>query len=107
MSQILCELEIKRCGFPAQQENPTSLSLINGRTSPLRDKSRQVPKFAFNMTAEICETPRKSKKFLQIFCKALRRSADPEHLRNPGEIICRSLKAIYKSLQDIRKSSRP
>jgi hypothetical protein len=71
-------------GFPAQQGTRTQSSLFDGRTDPLRDKSRQIPKFAFNLTAEICETPRKSKKFLQIFCKALRRSADPEHLRNPG-----------------------
>jgi hypothetical protein len=56
--------EIKRWGFPAQQETRTSLSLINGRTSPLRDKFRQVPKFAFNLTAEICETPPEIQKVL-------------------------------------------
>jgi hypothetical protein len=89
-------------GFPAQQGTHTQSSLFDGRTDPLRDKSRQIPKFAFNLTAEICETPRKSKKFLQIFCKALRRSADPEHLRQSrGD----NLQPMKKSVGETKAAS--
>jgi hypothetical protein len=56
--------EIKRWGFPAQQETRTSLSLINGRTSPLRDKSRQSPEVRVQLDRRNLRNPPEIQKVL-------------------------------------------
>jgi hypothetical protein len=40
-TDLLGDVEIRRWGFPAQQGTRTLFSLFDGRTDPLRDKSRQ------------------------------------------------------------------
>jgi hypothetical protein len=101
LERFSCELEIRRWGFSAQQETRTSFSLFDGRTDPLRDKSRQIqtnPEVRVQLDRRNLRNPPEIPKvladLLQGSPKVCRPRASAQSL---GDNLHRSLKAIYTS----------